>query len=38
MPVRSGGAVIGGVGASGGTVEQDQKVVEAAVAMFSSER
>jgi len=38
MPVRSGGAVIGGVGASGGTVEQDQEVVEAAVAMFSSER
>lgn len=38
MPVHSGGAVIGGVGASGGTVEQDQKVVEAAVAMFSSER
>ena len=35
---RSGGAVIGGVGASGGTVEQDQKVVEAAVSMFSSER
>ena len=38
MPVRSGGAVIGGVGASGGTVEQDQKVVEAAVAMFNGER
>ena len=38
MPVRSGGTVIGGVGASGGTVEQDQKVVEAAVSMFSSER
>jgi uncharacterized protein GlcG (DUF336 family) len=38
MPVRSGGAVIGAVGASGGTVEQDQKVVEAAVAVFTQER
>jgi uncharacterized protein GlcG (DUF336 family) len=32
MPVKSGGKVIGAVGASGGTVEQDQQVVEAAVA------
>jgi uncharacterized protein GlcG (DUF336 family) len=38
IPVRSGGAVIGGVGASGGTVDQDQKVAEAAVAMFNSDR
>jgi len=32
MPVRVGETVIGGVGASGGTVDQDQKMVEAAVA------
>lgn len=38
IPVRSGGAVIGGVGASGGTVDQDQKVAAAAVAMFNSDR
>ena len=31
MPVKVGGTVIGAVGASGGTVEQDQKVVEAAI-------
>lgn len=31
MPVKFGDTVIGGVGASGGTVDQDQKVVEAAV-------
>lgn len=31
MPVKVGETVIGAVGASGGTVEQDQKVVEAAV-------
>ena len=36
MPVRSDGTVIGAVGASGGTVEQDQKVVEAAIAGFDS--
>ena len=34
MPVKLGDAVIGAVGASGGTVEQDQQVVEAAVAAF----
>ncbi len=34
MPVKAGAAVIGAVGASGGTVEQDQKVVEAAIAAF----
>jgi uncharacterized protein GlcG (DUF336 family) len=34
MPVKVGDAVIGAVGASGGTVEQDQQVVEAAVAAF----
>ena len=32
MPVKDGDAVIGAVGASGGTVEQDQQVVEAALA------
>ena len=31
MPVKKGTAVVGAVGASGGTVEQDQRVVEAAV-------
>ncbi|HEX3835535.1 MAG TPA: heme-binding protein [Steroidobacteraceae bacterium] len=34
LPVKSGDTVIGAVGASGGTVEQDEKVVEAAVAVF----
>jgi uncharacterized protein GlcG (DUF336 family) len=34
MPVKAGGTVIGAVGASGGTVDQDQKVAEAAVAAF----
>jgi len=37
MPVKLGGVVLGGVGASGGTVEQDQKVVEAAVAAVRDE-
>lgn len=34
MPVRLGDEVVDAVGASGGTVEQDQKVVETAVAAF----
>lgn len=34
-PVLSGGAVIGAVGASGGTVDQDVEVVEAAVRAFT---
>lgn len=34
MPVKSGDEVLGAVGASGGTVDQDQKVVEAAVESF----
>ena len=38
MPVHRAARSLARVGASGGTVEQDQKVVEAAVAMFSSER
>jgi uncharacterized protein GlcG (DUF336 family) len=35
VPVKVGDNVIGAVGASGGTVEQDQKVAAAAVAGFS---
>lgn len=31
VPVKRDGVVIGAVGASGGTVDQDQKVVEAAI-------
>ena len=34
MPVKEGETVIGAVGASGGTVEQDQQVVEAALAGY----
>ena len=34
LPVKSGSTVIGAVGASGGTVDQDQQVAEAAVAAF----
>jgi uncharacterized protein GlcG (DUF336 family) len=34
MPVKIGDEVVGAVGASGGTVDQDEKVVEAAVAAF----
>ncbi len=34
MPVKRGDTVIGAVGASGGTVDQDEKVVEAAVEAF----
>jgi uncharacterized protein GlcG (DUF336 family) len=37
MPVKADGAVIGAVGASGGSVENDIKVVQAAVAAFSKE-
>ncbi len=37
MPVKLDGAVIGAVGASGGSVENDIKVVQAAVAAFSKE-
>ena len=36
MPIKRGTKVIGGVGASGGTVDQDQQVVDAAVAGFTS--
>ena len=38
MPVKRGASVIGAVGASGGTVDQDQKVVEAAVAGLKLDR
>ena len=38
MPVKMGDVVVGAVGASGGTVEQDQKVVEAAVEAFRGQR
>jgi uncharacterized protein GlcG (DUF336 family) len=38
MPVKRGEVVVGAVGASGGTVEQDQKVVEAAVAALRADR
>jgi uncharacterized protein GlcG (DUF336 family) len=37
MPVKVDSAVIGAVGASGGSVENDIKVVQAAVAAFSKE-
>jgi uncharacterized protein GlcG (DUF336 family) len=32
VPIRSGGSIVGAVGASAGTVEQDVEVVEAAIA------
>ncbi len=38
MPVKVGETVIGAVGASGGTVDQDQKVVEAAVEGFAKSK
>jgi uncharacterized protein GlcG (DUF336 family) len=34
MPIKVGDAVIGALGASGGTVDQDQKVADAAVEAF----
>jgi uncharacterized protein GlcG (DUF336 family) len=37
-PVTEGGVVIGAVGASGGSVENDIKVVKAAVAAYSANR
>ena len=38
MPVKRGASVVGAVGASGGTIEQDQKVVEAAVQGLKADR
>jgi uncharacterized protein GlcG (DUF336 family) len=35
VPVKAGDTVIGAIGASGGTVDQDQKVAEAALAAFA---
>lgn len=35
MPVKKGDMVVGAVGASGGTVDQDKEVVEAAVAGYA---
>jgi uncharacterized protein GlcG (DUF336 family) len=35
IPLISGGHVVGAIGVSGGTVEQDQEVAEAGVAVFS---
>ena len=37
IPVKVNGAVVGAVGASGGSVENDIKVAQAAVAAFSKE-
>jgi uncharacterized protein GlcG (DUF336 family) len=36
VPVKVGDTVVGAVGASGGTVDQDSKVAEAAVSAFGS--
>ena len=36
IPIRDGDEVVGAVGVSGGTVEQDQQVAKAAVAAFMS--
>jgi len=38
VPVKVGGKVIGAIGSSGGTVDQDQSVVDAALAAFEEER
>lgn len=38
MPVKDSDTVIGAVGASGGTVDQDQQVVEAAVGALTRRR
>ncbi len=38
VPIKVGNAVVGAVGASGGTVEQDLKVAAAAAAAFDSKR
>jgi uncharacterized protein GlcG (DUF336 family) len=38
IPIKVDDVVIGAVGASGGTVDQDQKVAEAAINGFSAER
>lgn len=38
LPVKHGETVIGAIGSSGGTVEQDAQIVEAALAAFEEER
>lgn len=38
VPIKVGDVVIGGFGASGGTVDQDVKVADAAVAAFDTKR
>jgi uncharacterized protein GlcG (DUF336 family) len=38
VPIKVGDVVIGGLGASGGTVDQDVKVAEAAMAAFDTKR
>jgi uncharacterized protein GlcG (DUF336 family) len=35
MPLERDGVLVGGVGVSGGSVEQDQEIVEAAIAAFA---
>jgi uncharacterized protein GlcG (DUF336 family) len=37
IPVKIGDVVVGALGASGGTVDQDLEVAESAVSVFSSE-
>ena len=36
MPVEMGGVLVGGVGVSGGSVDQDQQIVDAALAALAS--
>jgi uncharacterized protein GlcG (DUF336 family) len=38
VPIKAGDVVIGGLGASGGTVDQDVKVAEAAIVAFDTKR
>jgi uncharacterized protein GlcG (DUF336 family) len=36
MPIEAGGVLVGGVGVSGGSVEQDQSIVEAALGALAA--
>jgi uncharacterized protein GlcG (DUF336 family) len=38
VPIKLGGTVIGAIGSSGGTVDQDSEIVDAALAAFEDER
>jgi uncharacterized protein GlcG (DUF336 family) len=38
VPIKVGDAVIGAIGSSGGTVDQDQQIAEAALAAFDEEQ